>query len=540
VAAKAVAMDVGSHSIKAMVVRDGKHGLAVTRFCAVPASEGAAGLAEAGMPLRGAVAGLAGRDMTLRYSQVPPSPDWQLRNLIELEIQDLSSQSGDELAADYNILPFEDEEGGMETILLALARGEALQTTAELAAEAGGSVDGHVPNCIALYNVYLRCGPVEEDTVVCLANLGHETIDIALVRGVDLLFARNLSGGGKVLDDAISGAFNVSVRKAESLKKDLLDLDPASRGHYASGQAEKITMAAGGAASAVVSAIQSSTAFCKTQIKNAELRLDKVLLCGGSARLRGVRGMLREALHCPVELFDPFENVDLSQLPDHEMEQLQQLRSEAVVALGLAAGRLDDSLYSLEILPEKVKRRKRFVERTLYNIAATLVLVVLLVLKTGVAREGLETATAELIRVRRQVAAAEATHQTALELVEENDRRRALVAYLAEKSLPMVGVIHTLRALNATLPDALWIKQVELMTARGRGDSSMEVKVVGQGKELHGVNVGEVYEQFSAGFRAHPLVPEERFQPQVSPLGSGEALEFNFLIDYRPRSEEDR
>lgn len=539
-AGKAVAMDVGSHSIKAMVVRDGKHGLGVTRFCAVSAGEGAVGLAEAGIPLKGAVAGLAGRDMTLRYSQVPPSPDWQLRNLIELEIQDLSSQSGGELAADYNLLPFEDEEGGMETILLALAREEALQTTAELAAAAGGSVDGHVPNCIALYNAYLRCGPVEEDTVVCLANLGHETIDIALVRGVDLLFARNLSGGGKVLDDAISGAFNVSARKAESLKKDLLDLDPASRGHYASGQAEKITMAAGGAASAVVSAIQSSTAFCQTQIKNAELRLDKVLLCGGSARLRGVRGMLREALHCPVEFFDPFDNVDLSQLPDHEMEQLQQLRSEAVVVLGLAAGRLDDSLYSLEILPERVKRRKRFFERTFYNIAATLVLVVLLLLKAGVARGDLETATAELNRVQGQVARAEAIHRTAVALVEENAERRALVAYLAEKSLPMVGVIHTLRALAATLPDALWIKQVDLMAVRGRGDSPMEVKVVGQGKELHGVNVGQAYERFSTEFRAHPLVPQQRFQPQVSPLGSGEALEFNFRIDYRPRPEEGR
>ena len=103
-------------------------------------------------------------------------------------------------------------------ILLALAREEALQTTAELAAAAGGSVDGHVPNCIALYNAYLRCGPVEEDTVVCLANLGHETIDIALVRGVDLLFARNLSGGGKVLDDAILDIFPDDPRRAYDVR----------------------------------------------------------------------------------------------------------------------------------------------------------------------------------------------------------------------------------------------------------------------------------------------------------------------------------
>ena len=37
--------------------------------------------------------------MTLRYSQVPPTPDWQLRNLMDLEIQDrirVCYHSGDE------------------------------------------------------------------------------------------------------------------------------------------------------------------------------------------------------------------------------------------------------------------------------------------------------------------------------------------------------------------------------------------------------------------------------------------------------------
>ena len=40
------------------------------------------------------------------------------------------------------------------------------------------------------------------------------------------------------------------------------------------------------------------------------------------------RGMLREALRCPVESFEPFESVDLSGLPEHEAEQLQARRQE--------------------------------------------------------------------------------------------------------------------------------------------------------------------------------------------------------------------
>ena len=69
-----------------------------------------------------------------------------------------------------------------------------------------------------------------------------------------------------------------------------------------------------------------------------DLRIDKVLICGGGARLRGLRGLLRENLRCPVELFDPFANLDLSALSGDDAEQLQQMRHEAVIALGLAVG----------------------------------------------------------------------------------------------------------------------------------------------------------------------------------------------------------
>ena len=70
---------------------------------------------------------------------------------------------------------------------------------------------------------------------------------------------RNLTSGTKGLDDAIASNFNVSTRKAEALKKDLLDLDPASRGNYKSGQAEKVTMAAMSAATSIPASLGESS-----------------------------------------------------------------------------------------------------------------------------------------------------------------------------------------------------------------------------------------------------------------------------------------
>ena len=496
---KSVAVDIGSHSAKVLVAQAGKQGVKILRFAGLPRGEGeaAVSLARAGIPLHGAVCGLAGRDMTLRYSQVPPTPDWQLRNLMDLEIQDLAQQSGGSLSADYNLLPAQDPEAGVETILLALAKDEALDRLQGEVKAGGGSVAAFVPNCTALYNAYLKCGPVEADAVVCLANIGHETIDLALVKGTDLLFARNLSGGTKVIDDAIASGFNVSARKAEALKKDLLDLDPQSRGRYASGQAEKVTMTAGGAASSISAAISSSLSFCKAQTKIADLRLDKVLVCGGGARLRGLRGMLREALRCPVELFDPFTNLDLSALPAADAEQLQAMRHEAVTALGLAVGRLDNTLYSLEILPEAVKKRQRFAQRTIWNVVAAILLIALLVAHAGDCKAKVAAAEGKLLKLKREISAVNATNTDAVALIEKNKIDRALVDHLSGQAVPLNGLLRTLRAVAAHLPPQLWLDKVEV-TGGGAASAQKKSPVItisGGGKELNGVEVNTVFQE---------------------------------------------
>ncbi len=537
---KATAVDIGSHSAKVLVAQASKHGVRLLRFAGLPRGEGegAVSLREGGIPLAGCVCGLAGRDMTLRYSQVPPTPDWQLRNLMDLEIQDLAQQSGGTLSADYNLLPAQDPEAGVETILLALAKDEALDRLQGEVRAAGGSVAAFVPNCTALYNAYLKCGPVEADAVVCLANIGHETIDIALVKGTDLLFARNLSGGSKVLDLAIGASFNVSGRKAEALKKDLLDLDPASRGRYASGQAEKVTMAAVGASTSITAAIQSSLSFCKAQTKIADLRLDKVLVAGGGARLRGLRGLLRESLRCPIELFDPFANLDLSALPPADAEQLQAMRHEAVIALGLAVGRLDDTLYSLEILPEAVRRKQRFQQRTIWNIAAGACFVGLLALQLSHGKQEVQTAENDAMALRRSINAANSTHAEAAALVEANKVERALVDHLTEQALPLHGLLRTQRALALHLPPQLWIEKIEVTGGAVGGASGGAQKrrpgvvVEAAGKELNGVDPNRVVSEFVGKFKNDPMVVgvlSAAMQASQSPDSSSR---FKITIDF--------
>ncbi|MFT4840042.1 MAG: type IV pilus assembly protein PilM [Planctomycetota bacterium] len=505
-ASKATAVDIGSHSAKILVAQEGKHGISVLRFAGLPNPDGRVALADSGIPLKDSTCGLAGRDMTLRYSQVPPTPDWQLRNLMDLEIQDLAQQSGGDLSADYNLLPIDDDSGS-DTVLLALAKNEGLDRMQALVTAGGGSVSAFSPNCTALYNAYLKCGPVEVDTVVALVNIGHQTIDLAIVRGTDLLFARNLTSGTKGLDDAIASNFNVSVRKAEVLKKDLLDLDPQSRGNYKSGQAEKVTMAAMSAATSIPAAISSSLSFCKAQTKISDLRIDKVLICGGGARLRGLRGLLRENLRCPVELFDPFANLDLSALSPEDAEQLQQMRHEAVVALGLAVGRLDDSLYAIEILPEAVRKKQRFQQRTIFNILAAVVIVALLFFKMENNKEEMAFNKTASSKLNRKVGRVTNIHEAAEEVLAANKVNRELVNHLRQRALPLHGVLRVQRAIGKHLPPQLWVEKISVGGGRSRGGmSSAQVIVQVAVKELNGADTGRVLTDFNQKFKADPVM----------------------------------
>lgn len=536
--AKAVALDPGSFTWKILQCRDGRGGLAVTRFAAIRQKDAAAALRAQGISLKGLAVGLAGRDMTLRYTQVPPSPDWQLRSLMELEIQDIASQSGGGLSADYNLLPKGEDGAEMDTVLMALARNDALDRVAAEVSAAGGSIAGHIPNCVALYNAYLRTAPIEDEAeVVCLANIGSETTDIVLMRGQDLLFARNLSSGSKVLDDAIAGAFGVSERKAESLKRELVDLDPESRGRYASGQAEKITMAAGGAASAIVSGIQSSVAFCQSQTKVQGLQLDRVLISGGGARLRGLPGMLREALRCPVELFDPFASVDLSALPSADADQLASMRSEAVVALGLAASRLGQGVYELEILPEAVKRRQRFLQRTIFNIAAAVIAVALLVFGAVQAKNTQAAVETDLARINAQKKRVKNTHADAEELIAKNATLRQQAQSLTERAVPLHGVLRTMRALHTggLVPPELWITSLEVQKGKAASGSHAApppvVVLKGSVRPISGRDVGEVYQGFLKQFREHELIAGNKVEPRVDDP-SDEKTSFTFTIGF--------
>ncbi|MCY2960454.1 MAG: pilus assembly protein PilM [Planctomycetota bacterium] len=515
-------IDMGSRTVKAVrgyakgntfVMTD----FAVKSVVAPELTDGWKGLAFPFKPGDSRV-GLSGRDVNVRYVRVPRVPDWQLRKLMRFEVEEIGGQSGAEVASDFNLLPELPEIEGEDVCLLAMARESLLEAHAEGLARIGGRLDAFTPNAIALYNAFLRFGAVE-DEVVLLANIGWDNTDVVIARGPDLIFARNLSGGSRLVDDAISQRLDLSAAKAVDLKQRLVDLDPAAR--FADPNAERASRAAQAAAGQLLSLLQSAVLFSKSQVKISGLKLDRVLLCGGGAALKGLPRYLSSGMSVPVELFDPFRVVDTTRLAPEARDELEARKLESVVALGLAATAADPAAYGIEILPAALKKKREFLGGTVWLIAAGVLAAGFLGWEAWRTKTELDAARARAAQLEQQYKKASSTHRKAEELATENARLAKLSHELFATKGSGEQVARTLDWMKADLPREFWVTQLSSDVRADpdlgiqRGQDKPIVSVVGQARE--GTNaLPQLYESFLQKLRARlpeGVTPKEKLAP---------------------------
>ena len=328
----------------------------------------------------------------------------------------------------------------------------------------GAGIGSFTPNAVALYDSFLKLGSVAEDGVL-IANVGDENTDVAIVLGPDLAFARNLSGGGRLFTDAIRQRFGVDDEQAEEMKRTLANLSPNAKGRYTSPQEEKVTNAMLGPAGQFASLLQSTAALAKAQLKLPELKIQRALLCGGGSRLLGFGEYLAATTGWQVQLFDPLESMELGSLPTEERAELERDRFEAVVALGLALASAETGLYRLDILPEAIVRKRRFLERTSFVIAAVVLAAGYLgaeaYFTSALATDARTTANA----VSREVKQRQAVNDKTLEILGDPNNgvpgRNAELAEIATelevRAAAGASLLAVDRALRNLLPSDLWI-----------------------------------------------------------------------------------
>jgi type IV pilus assembly protein PilM len=515
--AKASGVDIGTASAKWITGERKGTTFVVNSFLQEDNEDGslAGGWAAlAGQKVGSARVGVNGRELNLRYTRVPRLPDWQLRRLMRFETDEIGGQSEAEVASDFNVLPEMPEIEGEDVVLLALARESLLAEHLEGLQRAGGKLDAFTPNALGLYNAFLRYGVIEEETVL-LADIGHENLNVVLVRGADLVFARNLSGGSRLFDKALAERFGIDEARARAYKHAEGTLDTSRT--FKDPNQEKAARALAAPAGQILSLLQSAVVFAKSQVKISSLKLDRVLLCGGGARMNGLTAYLSRGMSVPVELFDPFRVVDVSKLDPDTAERLEACKLEAVAALGLATTAGDPEAYGIEILPERIKKSRQFFGGTLYLIAAGLIAAAFLGLYAWRSQARLGKLELERDRLTREFQKVERTNRETIRLAEENEA----LSERAQQLFALAGagemLARTLDACERDLPADFWVDTFSLdwlsdpelgvprggerpiLRARGRAREGTESPAI-------------LFQDFEAALKKR--MPEARFKPK--------------------------
>ncbi|MHC4607966.1 MAG: pilus assembly protein PilM, partial [Planctomycetota bacterium] len=417
---------------------------------------------------------------------------------------ELDQRRGDgaELYADYCTLREPDSYFPRYLAMVGVGKKEYVDGRIAAVEDAGLDVRDAVPNSFALFAAYLSSSPGESGTCMIL-DIGAENIDMAIVRGGRVLFARNVSTGSQIFDQNIEGVARVPVAEAEYLKVKYGTIAGAFSEEQT--KEEEVRPALRAAAGQFTGIIQSSLNYAKMQLQEPDLKVDRVYLSGGGSRLRGLPEYLQGALKTDVQVLDPFRNVDTSAIEAAGGDEVRRLPSDLTVAIGLAqlasGGR---ELTSVSIVPAAKRVRRDFFRKTVFLAGAGVVLAASLIVLTvlGYMRKGVEQgALDDFVRKNQDIT----TRIRDLDQAEDTLRlHTAKTEMLLRYSMAGRGALDAVSKLRKILPDGVLISKVGYLKADREevysADEGLAAWALYDHPEL-GIIVGEVVEEEDGAVR---------------------------------------
>lgn len=401
----AIGIDIGSHSIKVAQVRKTSQGYALLAAGTVPLGElaqepeGKGRNAKIGLLLRGlmrnlrvrgklAAASVPGRRLFFRYVHVPPVPAWRLKALMEYEIEEEETESKEPAAYDFRLLDLPNKATEF-TVMITMAKNDVPQASLDVLKEAGVSADDIYPGTVALFNAFRGSCHGEIEDASILLNVGADSSDMVLQSQGRFFFARNLTNGGNAFSEALLDEFQISFEEAENLKLQKGKILPADFDDEEKKMTEEVRTsdALSNAADGIANAIQTSLMYCRAQLKLADVKPQKILLCGGGALIPGLAEYLGSRLRLEVQPLDPSVQFDASQLPKAQAAAFHEQPGRFTTAIGLALSALaKPGMVTLSLLPEKEKKRRQFYRTDSYVWSAAVCLLIALGISIYVSR----------------------------------------------------------------------------------------------------------------------------------------------------------
>ena len=275
---------------------------------------------------------ISGHAVIVKKISLPPMPDEELESQVKLAAEQYIPFDINEVNIDFHVLPPDpssDGQGDMAVILVA-AKKDKINELTELVKTARLIPMVMDVDAFAIENMHGINYPLAQEETTALVNLGASVMNVNITRAGSSLFTRDIPLGGNRYTEAIQREMGLSFEEAEESKKK-------------EGSGESAGVSVGNVLDSVNAEVASEIArtvdYFKTSGANADL--NRVLVCGGVARAKGLIQQLSDRMQVPVEMADPFAEIDTTGC-EMDPDLLAELAPAAAVGVGLALRAVGD------------------------------------------------------------------------------------------------------------------------------------------------------------------------------------------------------
>lgn len=344
----AVGIDIGTHTIKIAYLKNdtlSKLGLREispdTALTTMPTEEKDKLIAnvlkqvitENQVNIKKAIISISGDAVVVRYIILPKMSQKDLETTIKFEAEPYISFPLDQAILDFQILgDNEEEETKRMDVLLVAGKKDIIERQVNIVKNIGLRPVLIDVDAFAMENLYDYNKGEEANTgSVVLLNIGATFTNINIIENGVSRFTRDVSIAGNSLTKALQRDLRLDYLKAEELKKSKgIILSEDEEGDK---EQEQISDIIKPVFHELLGEIRRSLDYYQAQ--SSERSLKKIILSGGTAKIKGIEKIITQETKLPVERTNPFEKVKMN-MKNISAEQLEDMQPFFSVCIGLA------------------------------------------------------------------------------------------------------------------------------------------------------------------------------------------------------------
>ena len=341
-----VGLDIGSRSIKAGEIVEGKKGLVLKKFGMIDIPSGSIEdgaindpevVADAIQQLfktynikeSNVAVSIGGYSVIVKKINVQTMPEEQLQETIQFEAEQYIPFDIADVNLDFQILGESEHNPNQMNVFLVAAKKEMVNDYINLVNMAGLNPCIIDVEAFALQNIF-EMNYDAQDENIALIDIGASKTSLNILKGMASVFMRDVALGCGQINQKIVSLIGCSVEEAEQLKE--------------GDQQDKIS------SEDLKNIVSTVVADWCTEIRRAldffystypEDQITRIVLSGGGANIAEFRQLLGAETSAHVEMINPFQNLYIDD-DAFDSAYIQQIAPQAAICMGLAIRRVDD------------------------------------------------------------------------------------------------------------------------------------------------------------------------------------------------------